>query len=236
MQLPFTHQQFLEVFATYHRLFGPAVLLSWLATLAVLVLWWRRGATASPVVAGLLAFHWGWSGLAYHFALFRAINPAAGMFALMFVAQAVLFLWTGVIRRRLVFTPARRGWGAVGLAAIAYTMAYPVIVLLSGLSFPAMPTFGVPCPTTLLTAGLILFLEPPAARAPAAITIAWSAIGGSAAFLLGMRADLALPVAGGLVLVSLMRSLRRPRQRDANPAAAGSFETRPPRSSDADFA
>lgn len=209
MQLPFTHQQFLDVFATYHRFFWPVVPSLWVATLAVLVFWWRRGTGASPMVAGLLAFHWAWSGVAYHFTLFRAINPAASIFAAMFVAQAVLIFWTGVVRRRLIFTPSGRGWGAVGLGLVAYAMAYPGLVALSGLSYPEMPTFGLPCPSTILTAGLLFFLAPSAARIPAWITVAWSGIGGSAAFVLGIRPDLALPVAGGLVLIHALRRVRR---------------------------
>ena len=209
MQLPFTHGQFLDVFAAYHRLFWPVAASLWVATLAVLVFWWRRGARASPMVAGLLAFHWGWSGAAYHFALFRAINPAATIFGALFVVQALLLLWNGVVRRRLIFTPSRGGWGAVGLVLIAYAMVYPGLGMLSGLSFPEMPTFGVPCPTAILTAGLLLFLPPPAARTPAWMTVLWCGIGGSAAFTLGIRPDLALPVAGGLVLIHVLRSARR---------------------------
>jgi len=205
MQLPFTHEQFLDVFAAYHRLFWPVAALLWIVTLGVLLRFRRDGPRASPIVAALLAAHWAWSSAAYHLALFRSINPAATAFAVLFLAQAVLFSWRGVVRRRLVFIPSRSGWGAVAIALVAYAMVYPVLGLLSGLSYPRMPTFGVPCPTTILTAGLLLMLPRMEARLAAAIPVLWTAIGGSAAFVLAIRADLALLLAGPLVLFYVLQ-------------------------------
>lgn len=201
MKLPFTHEQFLDVFGIYNGLFLPAVLLLWAGTLVALLSWWRRGAAASRMLAVLLALHWGWSGLAYHLALFRAINPAAIAFAALFVVEAALLLRAGVVRRQLVFSPSRSAWGVVGVALVAYALAYPGIGLLTGLSYPRMPTFGVPCPTSILTAGLLLTAPRSEARLLAVIPILWSAIGGSAAFALGIRPDFALPVAGAALLL-----------------------------------
>ena len=209
MKLPFTHDQFLDVFGVYNGLFLPAVVLLWAATLAALVSWRRRGAAASRMLAGLLAIHWGWSGLAYHLALFRAINPVAVAFAALFVAQAAIFAWQGVVRGRLVFAPPRSGWGAVGAVLAAYALVYPGIGLLTGLHYPRMPTFGVPCPTTILTAGLLLTVPPREARLAAVIPMLWSVIGGSAAFTLGIRPDLALPFAGAALLLFAFRPVRK---------------------------
>ncbi|HXJ70365.1 MAG TPA: DUF6064 family protein [Verrucomicrobiae bacterium] len=204
MKLPFSHEQFLDVFAAYNRLLWPVAVLLWLATLMALVSWWRRGAASSPVLAGLLAIHWAWAGIAYHFAFFRAINPAAIAFATVFVAQAVLLAWTGVLRRRLVFSPSRSGWGLFGVALAVYALAYPGMGLLTGLSYPRMPTFGVPCPTTILTAGLLLTAPRAGARLAAVVPMLWSAVGGSAAFTLRIRPDFALPVAGAALLLHLL--------------------------------
>ncbi len=63
-----------------------------------------------------------------------------------------------------------------------------------------MPAFAVPCPTALFTAGLLLALPPGRLRWLAAIPLFWSAVGGSAAVLLGVAPDLALPFAGLLLL------------------------------------
>jgi len=41
MQLPFTHDQFLDVFAAYNRTLWPAAALLWIATAAAVVQWLR---------------------------------------------------------------------------------------------------------------------------------------------------------------------------------------------------
>ncbi len=142
----------------------------------------------------------------YHLWIFRQINPAATVFGFLFLAQAVLFLWLGIFGPPLAFAPSRWPWGRLGGALMAYALLYPAIGLLGGLRYPAIPTFGVPCPTTILTAGALLTVPRRAARLPAVIPIVWAAIGGSAAFLLRMRADLMLPIAGALVLLYILTS------------------------------
>lgn len=54
----------------------------------------------------------------------------------------------------------------------------------------------MPCPTTILTIGFFLSADRPVSAAVAFIPILWAFIGGSAAFLLGVRTDLILLAAG----------------------------------------
>jgi hypothetical protein len=62
----------------------------------------------------------------------------------------------------------------------------------------------------IFTAGLLM-LATPRVWALAIVPIVWSAIGGSAASLLGVRADYALPIAGVALLLSLVFPKRHPR-------------------------
>jgi hypothetical protein len=211
MQLPFTHDQFLDVFGAYNRALWPAVILTWLLTAAAMVTLYRRGPRASRLVATVLAFHWGWAGIAYHLAFFRSINPAAIFFGAAFVLQAALILWRGVLGSQLAFQPASSSWGRVGGALIAYALLYPAIGLALRLRYPGIPTFGVPCPTAILTAGLLLLAPRREARLLSAIPVLWAAVGGSAAVLLSMHADFALLVAG---LVLVVFAIAGPQQLD----------------------
>jgi hypothetical protein len=76
-----------------------------------------------------------------------------------------------------------------------------------------MPIFGVPCPTTILTIGFFLSAKDPLPRMLTVIPILWAFIGGSAAFLLGVHADLALLVSGIILLVDIGRPLSRYKSR-----------------------
>jgi Family of unknown function (DUF6064) len=199
MNPPFSDQQFLAVFADYNQSLWLAAALLWLATAGIL---WRavRHSHSSVTVSALLAVHWLWSGGAYHLLFFTRINPAARLFGSLFILQGLLFLWFGVMRAQLQFH-----WGAasrpvLSIALGIYSLLYPALVLLAGLRWPAMPAFAVPCPTAILTVGMLLALEPATKRWLSVIPVLWTVLGGPAALLFGVTPDLVLPVAGAVLL------------------------------------
>ena len=201
MQLPFSHDEFLDVFGAYNSQLWLAAVLLWLATASVLWVW-VRGGVSRRVLFTVLAVHWAWSGITYHWLFFRSINPAATIFAALFVLQAVLFGWLAVAAtgRAVLPTGVR---GAVGGALVVYGLLYPLIGFVVGLEYPRLPLFAVPCPTTLVTAGLLVA----AVKVPrfvAVVPVLWAAVGSSAAFALGITADLALIVAGALLTLDLV--------------------------------
>lgn len=201
MQLPFTHDQFLDVFGAFNTTLWPAAAVLWVVTVGVILAFHRRGEAASRWVAGLLAVHWAWSGIAYHLVYFRPINPAAALFGALFIVEAVALFWLGVRTTRLRFSSIFSGWGRIGVMLILYALPYPLLGALFGLKFPRLPLFGVPCPTTILTIGLLLCTTSRVTRWLAIVPILWAAIGGSAAFVFGIRADFALLIAGLLLLL-----------------------------------
>jgi len=219
MQLPFTREQFFELFAAYNEALWPAVVALWIASAVVVTVRLSARRPHDRWISGLLAGHWAWSALAYHLAFFTRINPAAWVFAALFLGQALLFFRVGVVQRRLSFAPWDDGWAPLAWVLIAYSLAYPAINAIDHRSLLRIPTFGVPCPTTIFTAGVSMLAAPRSWRL-AAIPVIWSAIGGSAAFVLGVRADLVLPIAGlALTIFSVRRTTpeqRRTGQRLAN--------------------
>ena len=198
MSLPFSEAAFLDVFGAYNRQMWPAVAALWLLTAFVVWRWWRRG-VSSRVVFALLATHWAWSGIAYHWFFFRNINSAAPIFAALFVLQAGLLSWLAV-RSRGSIQMQRSLRGALAGALALYAMAYPILGLSLGLDYPRIPVFAVPCPTMLLTAGFLLNATG-TPRFAEIVPVIWAGIGSSAALLLGIRADLALIPAGAILLL-----------------------------------
>ena len=201
MNLPFTHDQFLNVFAAYNHALWPAVALLWAATAFVVLRWVRQGEEESRAVTLLLAVHWLWSGIIYHFLFFRPINPSASVFGGLFVLQGVLFAWLATKPGRLQFVRSGSLGHIVGLVFMAYGLLYPLLGVALGLQYPRMPTFSVPCPTTILTAGFLLVTTPSFPRWLCVVPIIWAAVGGSAAFVLDVRADMMLMVAGLVLFV-----------------------------------
>ena len=210
MRLPFTTEQFLDVFARYNEAVWPAQWLLLALALAAVALAFRESPSAGRWVAAILAALWLWMAAAYHLAFFRAINPAAVAFAALFVVQALLLAWAGVWRGRIASGQRSRPALVAGLSLVAYALVlYPAFGLALGHRWPAMPTFGLPCPTTIFTLGVLLLAAPAAPRVLLVIPLLWAAIGTSAAMQLGMREDFGLVAAGVVtVLVTMLRHRR----------------------------
>ena len=197
MNLPFTREQFFEVFARYNEGVMPLQLglfLLGLTALGAMVLR-RRG--ADRVVSAILAGLWAWMALAYHFVYFAPVNPAAPLFGIMFLGGAALFAWAGVVRGRLAVNGENRARRITGHVLVVYALVvYPLLSALLGREYPGLPTFGLPCPTTIFTVGMLAYLATPFPRAVLVVPIAWAVIGGEAALLLGVYEDIGLIVAG----------------------------------------
>jgi hypothetical protein len=93
---------------------------------------------------------------------------------------------------------ARKG---VGVLLAAYSLAYPFLTMAMGHAYPASPTFGLPCPTVILTIGLLLSARGRLPWSLTTIPILWGFIGGSAAALVRVQADYALLAAGAALLI-----------------------------------
>ena len=125
----------------------------------------------------------------------------------LFLLEAAAFFRYGVLQGRLSFAPWLNRWAVVSWVLIGYALVYPGLNAAQHLTWRRIPTFGVPCPTTLFTAGLLMLTAPRLRMA--IIPVTWSMIAGSAAFVLGVRPDYALPVAGtALAAFSLRRQIQ----------------------------
>lgn len=144
MPLPFTRDQFLDVFAAYNDLLWPCVLTLWLLTASVVVRLVRTRYASQWSLNVLLVTHWAWAALAYHAAFFARINPAAWLFSGLFLVQAGLLAWHGVLHARLRFSGGRSLRHVAAWVLVVYALVYQAIALVEGHALPRLPTFGVP--------------------------------------------------------------------------------------------
>lgn len=207
MRTPFTTDQFFDIFRRYNEAVWPTQWLLLIAALVALGIALRPRAGVDRVPAMVLAGLWLWMGAIYHLTFFRRINPAAVLFGTAFVAQAALFAWFGV-RRGLRFA-APRGWsGMAGGALMLFALGvYPLLGYAAGHRYPATPTFGLPCPTTIFTLGLLLWAWPAPPRLLLVIPSLWAIVGTAAALQLGVPQDFGLAAALAVILATL--ALRR---------------------------
>jgi len=197
MQPPFTTKQFLDVFRAYNEAVWPLQLVFVaLAIVALVVVVRGRSQYARRFPAAILVFFWLWMGVVYHLLFFKAINPLATAFGILFIAEALLIGWLGVTRPSLYYAPDSR-WNAVA--------GWVLAIYALGQRYPGLPTFGLPCPTTIFTIAILLWMPRTSSRALLVIPILWSILGLSAATALGIREDFGLTVAGAVAVLRLLQ-------------------------------
>ena len=91
------------------------------------------------------------------------------------------------------------GWAGVLLVIFAFII-YPVSGYAFGHFFPASPTFGLPCPTTIFTFGILLWFDKKIPISILIIPFVWSIIGFFAALKLGVLEDTGILIAGILMI------------------------------------
>ena len=211
--LPFTKDQFFAVFAAYNTAVWPAQFGLLALAIALVAAIAAKHRHAGRLAGFGLALLWAWTALAYHLAFFRDINPAAPWFAAIALAAALAFALVGGVQGRLQFLPRHGARALPGWAMVAYAIVgYPAAGALAGHAFPAMPTFGLPCPTTLFTFGVLLLATPAPPRLLVLGPLLWALVGGSAAALLDVPQDYALFVAAAIGVLLLLPAGRRPAQ------------------------
>jgi Family of unknown function (DUF6064) len=209
-QVPMSSEQFFEIFRAYNQALWPAPIL-WIAlAVAAVVLAIRPFRGSDGVIALVLAALWAWAGIAYQIVYHAPHNPVAYGFGLLFLGQAALFLVVGVISRGLTFRFRADAFGAVGGVLIGYALLlYPLLGLVLGHQYPAAPTFGVPCPSTIFTFGMLLWIR---GRVPWYVLVVpamWAAIAVGAALNWGVFEDIVMPAAAVVTSYMLLKRNRQ---------------------------
>lgn len=157
----------------------------------------RRSKRSDKIISLLLSFLWLWMGVVYHLIFFTAINKAAYFFGALFALQGFLFLVAGYFKQKISFRPRPDIYGITGGVLILFALViYPVIGYFAGHSYPSSPTFGLPCPTTIFTLGLLLWIDRKCPLFIFIIPFLWSVIGFFAAFSLRVQEDIGLLISG----------------------------------------
>ena len=155
--LLFSPRTYYRMFELYHTQIWPIHLVVLGSVVAVAVLLRREEALRDRAIAGVLAAWWLWVAVAFHFQRYATINWSARYFAALFVIQALLLVWFGVIRTPLRFRVSREGaaYLAAGLLVIALVFE-PVAGLIAGRTWRQVEMFGLtPDPTAIATLALL---------------------------------------------------------------------------------
>ena len=209
MQIPFSLGDFLNVFNAYNQSIFPLQIIFYLIAFLCIYLLFTENKNTNMVISIVLSFFWLWMGIVYHLIFFSAINKAAYFFGALFIIQGILFTVWGVFKNSLSFEYQKSTNNIAGIILLLYALIiYPVLGYNLGHAYPYSPTFGLPCPTTIFTFGLLLFTNKKIPVYLLIIPLFWSVVGFTAALTLTIYEDIGLLIAGLTTFTFLLISNR----------------------------
>lgn len=192
----------------------PALLLGGIILIGVV----RPYRWSDRIISGTLAAAWSFVAWGFLWNRYATINWAAAYAIPIFVLQALLLVWLGVLRNRLHFAADRGAAGAIGLSLLVYALAvHPLVVKLGGRPIQAAEVFAIaPDPTAIATLGLVAMASPKdAARLLLVVSMAWCVASWATLQIMGAWEAWIPLAAAGLALTA--RLWRRRRQRERAP-------------------
>lgn len=155
--LLFSERVYWRLFEIHNQAYWPAHLVAIAvgAILLFLVLWPRQW--SGRAVSTLLAVAWVFVAWAYFWNAYATINLTARFAAGLFAAEALLFIWLGVVRDKLIFEMRRNPGCILSILLIFYALfIHPLVPMLTGQPTARGEVFGLtPDPTAMATIGLL---------------------------------------------------------------------------------
>ncbi len=205
MKPPFTLEQFLEVFKNYNQAVFPMQIVFYLLSAIAMYLTIKPNQISDRLINIIVAFLWVWMGIVYHLLFFTEVNKAAYLFGILFITQGFLFLFIGVFQNKLSYKCSKNKFAITGCILMLFALIiYPILGYFLGHIYPSSPTFGLPCPTTIFTFGLLLLNIKNTSLTILIIPFVWSIIGFMAAVQFDITEDIGLLVAALLTSALLI--------------------------------
>jgi len=204
MKLPFTTEQFFNVFENYNTKIFPFQILILILGFAALIFAHRKN-TFDKIIGGFLGFLWIWIGAVYHFAFFSTINKPAFMFGALFILQGVLLLFNAFSKSAIQFKAEKNIKSGIGEFFVLFGLIiYPVIGYLIEGSLNRIILLGLPCPSTILTFGFLMLATNKVPKHLLIIPFLWSLVGLSAAINFGVVQDYMLIISAIVAAIFLL--------------------------------
>ena len=156
--LLFSPRTYYRMIERHNEALWPAQLLTTAFGLGMLRALRTPSARQGRFIAGGLALLWIWVAWAFLLQRYAAINWAMTYVAPLFLFEALLLVWWGVVGGKLSFSmgPGMNSKLGAGLFMLA-VLVYPALSLISGRPWKQAEVFGVaPDPTVVGTIGLLL--------------------------------------------------------------------------------
>jgi hypothetical protein len=187
--LLFSPRTYYRMIERHNEAVWPAQLLTIALGVGILGALRRPSARQGRLITGVLALLWTWVAWAFLLRRYATINWGIKYIAPLFLLEALLLVWWGVVSGKLSFAVRAGVGGRLGAALLVLgVVLYPALARISGRPWQQAEVFGIaPDPTVIATVGLLLQTNSRFRWALLPVPLLWCAI--TAATLWAMSAQ-----------------------------------------------
>ncbi|AXK37969.1 DUF6064 family protein [Crenobacter cavernae] len=213
--LMFSARTYYRLFELYNSEIWPAQILALTFGVVILVCLFRARARQGQIISVLLAACWFWVAWAFHAQRYATINWVATYFAAGFVIEALLLIWTGLVRDQLRLRPTDHPVNLAGLGLFLFALfVQPLLGPLMGRPWLQVEFFGIaPDPMVTATLGILLLAANRSHWLLLLVPTLWCAISGTTLWTMGSPDALMMPLAALLVMVLALKKTLSPSAR-----------------------
>ena len=196
MNISLTIEQMLSVFETYNKATWPLQVFSCLLVIAAIILIVRTRVNTSRIVSAILSFIWLWTGVVFCIIYWARVYTLSYGYGALYIIQGLIF-FASIFKPKLSFRFEPGIHSIVGILFIVYAMAGYTLVgyFLEHIYPQSVSIILAPCPTVVLTFGLLLLTDKKIPKYILIIPLLWS-ICGVIPVSLGILEDIGLIIAG----------------------------------------
>jgi len=202
----FTPQAYFRLIELYNISIWPVQLLALMLGCTIAALAWRRPNWSGRVISAILALSWLWIAWAFHLQRLADIHWVATYFAAGFAIQAILIIWTGVIKDRFVINPIGSAIQTLGFSIFIFALfVQPFLTVFFGSNWGQAELYGIaPDPTVTGTIGVLLLTNIRKHWWLIIIPVVWCIVNGATLWVLESMNFFVLVVTGFLALFAII--------------------------------
>lgn len=194
----------------------PLLVVEYLLLLGAVYLALKPRQGAGQAIMGFLSFLWLSTAFAFGLLYMVPVYPLFYACIALFVLQAILLVVVA-LRAPLPFRVTGSAPGVVGgLLVLFAAVGYPLVGTLLGRGYAELVLIGAPCPTAVVTFGLLLWSERRVPRYLLVVPLIWALMGLSSVSV-GLWDDLGLTISG--LVATAMILYRDAKRREPTPGA-----------------
>lgn len=205
--MPFSTEQFFSIFENYNTTVFPLQWIFLFLGFTALFFATSKKPVKNNIIGSILVVTWIWTGIVYHIIFFASINPAAIAFGGLFILQGIFLYIETFVRKNLVFNYSGSVKDNLALFFLLFGLViYPVISFYFEGSIIRTISFGLPCPTTIVTFGFLLLTDRKFSGYLLFIPSVWAIIGTAAAINFGVYQDYVMIFSAIVTNICLIRN------------------------------